>query len=203
RLDGIEQSVQQLCVAYNCQFEEGTTANSIREAGMLVLRSVGDNQADFKILEAELDQTATQTTVDDLYAQMLEKCGVPFVPRDGGSTADNVGAVYLRSGWASADTACRCTEDLYREANRYFDRVFLKILGMKGLLELPPGDMKLCFQRNRMDNLLVKTQAALNMKALGLAPEIWLERSGLSDDPSADAAKSELTGPAADRDGEK
>ena len=191
RLDGIEQAVQQLCVAYNCQFEEGTTANSIRQAGMLVLRSIGENKADFKILDSVLDQTATQTTLDDLYAQMLEKCGVPSARREGGFLSENAGAVYLRSGWAAADTACRCTEDLYRESNRRFDRIFLRILGLKGLLELSPGEMKLCFLRNHMDNLLAKTEAALNMKELGLAPEIWLERSGLSGDPASDVVRSE------------
>ena len=193
RLDGIEQAVQQLCVAYNCQFEEGTTANSIRQAGMIVLVSHGENKADFKILDSVLDQTATQTTIDNLYDQMLEKCGVPSSTRNAHSTSDNVGAVYLRSGWAAADTACRVTEDLYRESNRRFDEVFLKILSMKGLLDLEPDDMKLTFQRNRMENMVAKTQAALNMKALGLAPEIWLERSGLSSDPIADIEKSKAT----------
>ena len=193
RLDGIEQSVQQLCVAYNCQFEEGTTANSIRQAGMLVLKSVGENKADFKIMDSVLDQTATQTTIDDLYDQMMEKCGVPSSTRDAKSTPDNVGAVYLRSGWAAADTACRVTEDLFRASNRYFDMVFLKILKMKGLLDLEPDEMEIVFIRNHMDNLLVKTQAAMNMKKLGLAPEIWLSRSGLSNDPASDIEKSKST----------
>lgn len=193
RLDGVEQAVQQLCVAYNCQFEEGTTANSIREAGMLVLKSVGENKADFKIMDSTLDQAATQTTIDDLYDQMLEKCGVPSSTRDAVSTSDNVGAVYLRSGWAAADTACRVTEDFFRKSNAYFDKVFLKILKMKKLLDLEPDDMEVVFIRNHMDNLLVKTQAAINMKRLGLAPEIWLERSGLSNDPASDIERSKST----------
>ena len=190
RLDGIEQAVQQLCVAYNCQFEEGTTANSIRQAGMIVLTSHGENKADFKILDSVLDQTATQTTIEDLYDQMLEKCGVPSSTRNAHSTSDNVGAVYLRSGWAAADTACRCTEDLFKDSNRYFDEIFMTILKKKGLMEISPDHVKVVFIRNRMENLIAKTQAALNMKALGLAPEIWLERSGLSNDPTADIEKS-------------
>ena len=39
-----------------------------------------------------------------------------------------------------------------------------------------------------MNNLIVKTQAAMNMKELGLAPSIALERSGLSNDPLSDIA---------------
>ena len=44
RIDGIEQFIQSLAVAVNCQFEEGTTANTIREAGMIVLKSVNEKQ---------------------------------------------------------------------------------------------------------------------------------------------------------------
>lgn len=191
RADGVEQTIQQLCVAYNCQFEEGTTANSIRQAGMIVLKSTSDNKADFKILESSLSQSDTQTTLDDLYEQMLEKCGVPSSVRDGGSTSDNVGAVYLRSGWASADTDARNTEDFFRESNSRFTEVFLRILKMKMILtELEPEDIDICLVRNQMDNLLVKTQACLNMKQLGFSPELALERSGLSNDPVNDVAMS-------------
>ena len=189
RLDGDEQAVQQLCVAYNCQFEEGTTANSIRQAGMIVLKSTGDNKADFKIMDSKLDQTATQTMIDDLYNQMLEKCGVPSSSRDASSSSDNVGAVYLRNGWGAADTACRNTEDYFRESNRLLDRVILAILRRKGFV-LSVFDFDIVIQRANMSNLLVKTQAALNMKELGLSPEITLKSSGLSSDPIADVEAS-------------
>lgn len=190
RLDGDEQAVQQLCVAYNCQFEEGTTANKIRQAGMIVLKSTGDNKADFKIMDSRLDQTATQTMIDDLYNQMLEKCGVPSSSRDAASSSDNVGAVYLRNGWGAADTACRNTEDYFRESNRLLDGIILSILRRKGF-ELSVFDFDIVIQRANMSNLLVKTQAALNMKELGLSPEITLKTSGLSSDPIADVESSQ------------
>ena len=187
RTDGVEQAIQQLCIAYNCQFEEGTTANTIRQAGMICLKSMGDNKADFKILESELNQADTQTIIDSLYEQMLEKCGVPSSVRDGGSTSDNVGAVYLRSGWATADTDARNTEDCFKESNARFTEVFLKILRDKGLLEgLEPEDFELCFVRNDQTNMLAKSQTAINLKQLGLSPELVLERSGLSSDPVND-----------------
>lgn len=193
RADGVEQAIQQLCVAYNCQFEDGTTANSIRQAGMICLKSIGENKADFKILESTLNQADTQTTIDSLYDQMLEKCGVPSSSRDNGrGTSDNVGAVYLRSGWAAADTDARNTEDYFRQSNARFTEVFLRILKLKNLLpELEPEDFDLVFVRNSMENLLAKTQAALNMKLLGLSPEIAFERSGLSNDPASDVEKSQ------------
>lgn len=183
RADGVELAVQQLCVAYNCNFDDGVTANTIRQAGMIVLKSTNESaKADFKILDSVLDQTSTQTTLDDLYNQMLEKCGVPSSNRDAGSTSDNVGAVYLRSGWASADTDCRNTEDLFKESNKLFDKVFLKILEMQVQFKLDQSDFELCFPRTDMTNLLAKVQVAQGMKELGFAPELALERSGLSND---------------------
>ena len=49
-----------------------------------------------------------------------------------------------------------------------------------------PEDFDVNIEPPTMSNLLVKTQAALNMRNLGLSPQIWLERSGLSNDPLND-----------------
>ena len=191
RQDGIDQFIQALLILYNCDLEEGITAKEIRKAGLIKLKNIGENKADIKELTETLDQTQTQTTLDDLYEQMLEKSGLPSSVRDGGSTSDNVGAVYLRNGWAMADTDARNTEDNFKRANRYFDRIFTKVVENKTSswgkkLSVDPADIELNFSRNSMQNMLVKTQSALNMKQLGLAPEIALERSGLSNDPLTD-----------------
>ena len=186
RLDSIEQFVQSLIVTYNCEFETGTTANTIRQYGMVNLKSNGENKADIKIMSEVLDQDQTQTTLDNLYEQIMDKCGVPYSDRTGGSTSDNGTAVYLRNGWASADTDARNTEDLFHESNRYFDEIMLEILRRRTGLDLGIDDFELKIDRNSTANLLTKTQAALNMKQLGLSPQIALERSGLSNDPLKD-----------------
>jgi len=184
RADGVEQTVQQLCIAYNCNFEDGTTANSIRQAGMICLRSMGENKADFKILESSLSQADTQTSLDALYNQLLDKTGLPNVSRSD-SGGDNGSAVYLKSGYTIADTNRRNTEDYWRKSDEQFRKVALAILKKKGF-ELSLEDMELNIEPPTMSNLLVKTQAAMNMRELGLAPEIWLERSGISNDPLSD-----------------
>lgn len=186
RADGIEQFIQSLTVLYNCEIEKGTTSNDIRKAGLIQLKSVGENKADIKILSEQLDQSQTQTTLDDLYEQLLDKVGVPSTVRDAGSTSDNVGAVYLRSGWQMADTHARNTEDEFKKSNALFDEVFLAILKKKVGFEIKKSDFELKIVRNETSNILVKTQAAMNMKELGFAPEIAFERSGLSNDPLSD-----------------
>lgn len=186
RIDGIEQTVQSLCIATNCDFEEGTTANTIREAGMICIKSTNDNKADFKIMNESLDQSQTQTTLDDLYAQMLRKCAMPDTTKGGTSAADTGTAVYLRDGYSWADADARNTTDLFMKANRQFDKVILKILESTKNFKLSLTDFELKIERNSTSNLLVKTQAAMNMKELGFAPEIAFERSGLSNDPHED-----------------
>ena len=190
RLDSIEQTVQNLMVLYNCELPDGETSNSVRDRGLIVLKSTNDNHADVKLMSETLDQQQTQTTLNDLYDQMLEKCGVPSSVRDRGSTSDNVGAVYLRSGWAMADTDARNTEDQFRQSNKRFDMVFTSILRQLGELDIKMSDFDIVFIRNDMNNLLVKTQAAINMKELGFAPEIAFEKSGLSNDPVNDVERS-------------
>ena len=189
-VDGIEQFIQSLAVAVNCQFEEGTTANQIRQAGMLVLKSVGENKADFKILSEQFNQSGTQILIDYLYQQILTICGMPSTTKGGTSTSDTGAAVLYRDGWYQADTVARNTEDLFKESNRLFDEVFIKILKDKNKLNIDLNDFELQFVRNETANLLVKTQGALNLKELGLSPEITLARSGVSNDPVADVANS-------------
>jgi len=188
RADGIEQFIQSLVVLYNCELEEGQTANTIRQNGLIQLKSNnGDtNRADIKVLSEELDQNQTQTTLDNLYQQVCDKCGMPFISKNSGGTSDNGSAVYLRNGYQQADTTARTTTDLFKKSNEYFDQIVLAILKKKFGFMLSAYDYELYIEHNTVSNLLVKTQSALNMKNLGLAPEIVLERSGLSNDPLKD-----------------
>lgn len=187
RIDGIEQFIQSLMILYNCDLDEGQTAASIRKAGFVALKNSGENKADIKVLNEQLDQSQTQVTLKDLYEQMLDKAGVPNSVHDGGSTSDTGSAVYLRNGWAVADTCARNTEDEFKQANAYFDRIILAICRkkIKGF-NLTRADFELKIVRNDLSNLLVKTQAAMNMKDLGFAPALAFERSGLSNDPLSD-----------------
>ena len=75
RLDSVEQFVQSLLVAYNCEFPEGTSANSIREAGMVVLKSIGENKADLKVISETLDQGQTQTLKQNILDSINEITG--------------------------------------------------------------------------------------------------------------------------------
>ena len=195
RMDGIEQFIQSLMIFYNCRLGENEqgeqiTPSYIRQAGAIFLKSIGQDKADLKILSEQLDQTQTQVLVDYMYQQILSICGMPSTTKGGTSTSDTGAAVLYRDGWYQADTYARNTEDLFRVSNRYFDRIYTKILRMKGIVDVSVADFELQFNRNETANLLVKTQAALNLKQLGFSPELAFAKSGVSSDPVADVALS-------------
>lgn len=195
RLDGIEQFIQSLMIFYNCQLgedEEGNqiTPSYIRQAGAIFLKSIGQEKADLKILSEQLDQTQTQVLVDNLYEKILSICGMPSTTKGGSSTSDTGAAVLYRDGWYQADTFARNTTDLFKVSNRYFDKVVLKILNQKTDLDLNLEDFELQFVRNETANILVKTQSALNLKALGFSPELAFSKSGVSNDPVSDVSNS-------------
>ena len=188
--DGIEQFIQTLAIAVNCEFPENTTITDIRKAGMIALRSVGENKADFKVLTEQLDQTQTKVLMDGLREQVFNICAMPN--RSDGKNYDTTGAAQLASlGWYQADCSRRNTEDLFRESNRQFDRIIIEILKRKGILDIDINDFSLSFANGETTNVQAKAQAFQTLMAAGLHPELAAEKSGISNDPVKDIKMSE------------
>lgn len=191
QIDGVEQFIQSLAIATNCEFPDGTTANDIQRAGMIVLKSIGENKADFKILSEQLNQSETQVLVDSLYEQMLRICAMPSTTKGGRSTSDTGQAVLARDGWFNADASARNCADLFKESNKQFDRIFVEILKRRGLLDISISDFELNIVRNETANIQSKAQSFNTMLASGLHPELAAAKSGISNDPVADMKMSE------------
>ena len=191
RVDGVEQFIQSLMVIYNADLPDGEDRQSIREQGILLLKSIGDQASDIKILSEQLNQEQTQKLVDNLYEQALRICAMPSTTKGGSSTSDTGTAVLARDGWYQAECAARNTEDEFRKSNRQFDRIFTKILREKGLLDISEGDFELQFVRNETSNIISKSQALLNLLTAGVEPTLALAKSGVSNDPVSDYAASE------------
>jgi len=190
--DGVEQFIQSLAIAVNCEFPENTTITDIRKAGMIALRSIGENKADFKVLSEQLDQTQTKTLTDNLYDEILRICAMPSRNTSGSSTYDTTGAAVLANfGWYQADAAARNTEDLFKKSNRQFDRIIVEILRRKGLLDIDLSDFELQFVRNEVANIQSKAQACNTLLAAGFAPELAFAKSGISSDPVEDVNMSQ------------
>jgi SPP1 family phage portal protein len=189
--DGIEQFIQSLAIAVNCEFPEDTTITDIRKAGMISLRSVGENKADFKVLSEQLDQTQTKVLVDRLYDQYLRICAMPS-RSNGSTTYDTTGAAVLANfGWYQADCAKRNTIDLFKKSNRQFDEIVVEILSRKNLLDIDVNDFELEIVSNETANVQSKAQAFNTLLAAGMHPELAAAKSGISNDPVKDMKMSD------------
>ena len=189
--DGVEQFIQSLAIAVNCEFPENTTITDIRKAGMIALRSIGENKADFKVLSEQLDQSQTKVLTDTIEDKILRICAMPS-RNNGGSAYDTTGAAILASyGWYQADCCARNTKDLFYESNRQFDRIIVEILRRKGLLDIDLNDFGLNFPAGETANIQSKAQAFQTLMAAGFHPELAAEKSGISSDPVKDMKMSE------------
>lgn len=192
RCDGVEQFIQSIAVAVNCQFDEDTTANDIRKAGMIALKSIGENKADFRILSEELNQDQTQTLVDDLYDKVLLISAMPMTARKGAGSYDSTGrAAIFNNGWEQAAASARATEERFNESNELFNEILVDVLRTKGLLDIKITDFELQIVRNETANVQSKAQALQTMLAAGMAPELAFAKSGISNDPVSDVKQSE------------
>ena len=192
RCDGVEQFIQSVAVAVNCQFDTETTANDIRKAGMIALKSVGENKADFKIISEELNQDQTQTLIDDLYDKLLLTCAMPMTARKGAGSYDSTGrAAIFNNGWEQAAASARATEEQFFKSNEQFNLILTDVLRVKGLLDIKPSDFELSIVRNETAGIQSKAQSLQTMLAAGMAPELAFAKSGISNDPVSDVKQSD------------
>ena len=183
RNEAVEQFVQSLLVLYNCQVEEGTTADTIRQAGMILLKSMNGEKADVKNLSEQLDQTQNQTLKSDMYNAVLQIVGMPS--QGDGNTGDssNNGAVILKNGWQGAETRAEAFEAMFKLPETEMLNVVSVLCAGLADFTFSPSDIDIKFTRHSYDNLLSKSQTLTTMLASDkIHPKCAYEASGLFTD---------------------
>lgn len=180
RLDSVEQFVQSLLVGYNCELPEGETANSLRDRGMVFLKSNGENKADLKVISETLNQDQIETLKRDILDAINEIVGMPS--QGNGSTGDssNNGAVILKNGWQGAETRAQDFEMMFREPEQQMLGIVTSICNNLLKMGLDPDNIDVKFTRRNYEDLLVKSQTLITM--LGndkIHPQCAYEASGL------------------------
>lgn len=184
RVDGVDQFIQSLMVLYNAEIDEDKAKN-LRDAGLIILKSFGDNKADIKILNEQLNQTQTQTLIDDLYQKVLEIVGMPN--RNGGtSTSDTGAAVIVRDGWSTAEARAKSDEANFKRSEREFLKVALSIIRRAVGTELLLKDVDIKFTRHNYDNIQSKAQVLVSMlNNSHIHPALAFEHCGMFSDPQS------------------
>lgn len=181
RADGLTTFVNSLCVLYNAELPEGEDGNSIREKGLITLKSVGENKADIKILSEQLDQTSTQNFKDDLYKAVLQIVGMPN--QSDGNDSSNNGAMFLKQGYQLAETRAKDTELMFKATEREFLAMTLKILSADGL-DIPLSDIDITFTRRAYSDIVSKANVlAIMLGNEKVAPIDAWTLSGITPDP--------------------
>lgn len=167
RTEAVQQFVQSLMVLYNCQVDEGTTADTIRAAGMILLKTVGDAKADIKILTEQLDQSQNQTLKDDLYNSVLQIVGMPSQSAAGTSDSSNNGAIVLKNGWQGAETRAQEFEAMFKMPEMEMLHVVSIICNVlnKGEYSFEPDTLDVKFTRRNYEDILSKSQTLITMLA--------------------------------------
>ena len=163
RIDSVAQFVQSLLIAINCQFDDGVTANTIREAGMVAIKSIGENKADLKVISESLDQQQTQTLKQAILDAIYEIAGIPSQSNGHTSDSSNNGAVILKNGWQGAETRAQDFEMMFSGPEHEFIELVVDICNGLSDFNLDPENVEPKFTRRNYEDILSKSQTLTTM----------------------------------------
>ncbi|MBO7733897.1 MAG: phage portal protein [Methanobrevibacter sp.] len=183
RLDGVEQFIQSLMVIYNADVGD-ETINTLKEKGLITLKSQTDAPADIKIISEQLDQNQTQTLKEDLIKRVREIVGLPSQGDGNSSDSSNNGAMLLKGGWENAETRARESEVMFKKSEIPFLKLLFLILSQKGIVNLEVSDVDIRFTRRNYENIQVKSQVLTTMLSSNkIHPRLAFEGCGMFIDP--------------------
>ena len=182
RVDSIQDFVNAFDVFQNCELEEGQYAELAKGGMAIQIKGTQGMEAKVYRIASELNQTNTQTLVDDLYDTALTICGMPN--RNGGSSTSDTGtAVIYRDGFAEAESRAKDTEKTFIRSEREFLRVALYICRNTADLDLRLSDIKPEFTRKNLSNIQSKAQVLAEMlNNSKIHPKLAFEYSGMFTD---------------------
>ena len=182
RVDSIQDFVNAFDVFQNCELEAGQYAELAKGGMAIQIKGTQGMEAKVYRIASELNQTNTQTLVDDLYDTALTICGMPN--RNGGSSTSDTGtAVIYRDGFAEAESRAKDTEKTFIRSEREFLRIALYICRNTSDLDLQLSDIKPEFTRKNLSNVQSKVQVLCEMlNNSKIHPKLAFQYSGLFSD---------------------
>lgn len=180
RMDDVVQYVNSFLALLGGSIDE-ETHKKLEEFKMLCL----PEGVDAKYLSSTMNQADIQVQVDSLYDAILTITGIPN--RNGGSsTSDTGNAVILRDGWSSLESRMKSVEEFWKEAERPFLKLALKILEDLTDLKIPLKNIDIKFSRRNYDNLQTKSQVLTTLlNNPKVHPELAFFHSGMFVDPES------------------
>jgi SPP1 family phage portal protein len=140
---------------------------------------------DAKFLSPTLNQNDVQTLKEDIVQAIFEITAVPN--RTGGDSAsDNGVAVLLRNGYTASEAKAKSTETLFKESEKTFLRLVLRILRDTVGTNLKLTDIDTHFTRRNYENIAAKSQVLVAMlNNPKIHPELAFAYCGMFVDPES------------------
>ena len=191
RLDAIDQFIQALMVFDGIDVEEGDI-QQMKALGAVKLppaqSNMGGGGRRLYYLNEQLDQSQTQTFVNDMYKTILQIVGMPAQGDGSNSDSSNNGAIIMKNGWWHAEARMLETQNMWKASEMEFLKVVLKICSdTNELTGLKISDLEPKFWRQSYEDLLVKTQSFATLRSAGMPSIQAFTYSHLSRDPESDA----------------
>lgn len=162
RNDGIEQFVQSLLLFHNVDIDT-EKVETLNEIGAIKFRDINSSlQGEIKYLVSQLDQTNTQTLVDDLVDSVLAIVGMPPT-KNNGSSAETGMATIMQDGWYLAEARAKDTENLFKASERQLLKLVTYICNNTSDLKLDYKDIDIKFTRKNYENIQSKVQVLIAM----------------------------------------
>ena len=189
RLDGIEQFIQAIMVFEGVDISREDFL-ALKDLGAIKLPPTVDGKSSrVYYLNEQLDQSQTQTLVDDLYQTVLQIVGMPSQGNANTSDSSNNGAIILKNGWWNAEARSLETAGMWKEAETQFLKIVLKICSEANVLDkLSVSDVETKFTKRSYEDLLTKTQSFSTLRSAGCPSLQAFKFSHLSQDPESDSA---------------
>ena len=191
RMDGIEAFIQALMVFDGIDVD-AEQITQMKDLGAVKLppsqNATGGNGRRLYYLNEQLDQSQTQTFVNDMYKTILQIVGMPAQGDGSNSDSSNNGAVIMKNGWWHAEARMLETQNMWKASEAEFLKIALKICSdMNSLTGLKVSDMEPKFWRQSYEDLQVKTQSFSTLRSAGMPAIQAFTFSHLSKDPESDA----------------
>lgn len=205
RMNSIQQIVNSVLVFIGCHMKskeenqakgEGNASDydMLQQYGAMELPATGGTaKPEVKYVSASVDQNEAETLAQTLIDYAYAISGIPDRKQKssgaGGETGD---AVYLRDGFQSLELVARVKERSFKQSERQSLRMICKILKIFNGIDLKPMQVDVKFIRNRTNNLVNKSQAAVNLRQTEMfAPEDIIGLIGVTDDAKSMAKRGE------------
>ena len=174
-MDDFENHTNSIMVFTNAEVSrEGMDA--IKQYGAVSIKSTDQKKASVELLEQQLVSVNTQIYYLRKLSALHSILSVPEATQNGSiSNAETGKAVLTGQGFTSASVRVENEEKAFKKCDRNALKVILKICKNASdseIKNLKISGIDIRFSRDLSDNLLVKTQALINLQTANIPPEV-------------------------------